>query len=179
MNLRASALCALLWWCAGCQPTASAPPGGTASTTGAKPAPGPVPVDDIRSHPTGCETLPYDPDDCLVDPRARCVEQFREFQPAVANRALTCLRELPEHRQCDICAVNACTQGALEEVSGPPVPACERAARECSEDIGILCHTYAAGMNARGRQRFVDCLIDQCGLGVRMCLWDAMTTSCR
>jgi hypothetical protein len=66
---------------------------------------------------------------------------------------------------------------ALESAEGDVDPACKQVESRC-QGMGALCERYSKGLNESGRKRFRTCLTDNCGIGVRYCLWDPSSTPC-
>jgi hypothetical protein len=127
--------------------------------------------------PSRCHTLPAE-DDCPGEgPRSFCQRYEQNFRPAVAEAALSCLESLNASDPCDRCGLTQCGMTALETAQGPADPACSDVEARC-EGMGELCEFYSRGLNDVGRERFRRCLIDDCGLGVRFCLWDPSSTPC-
>lgn len=138
-----------------------------------------------------CEALPHAAGSCGdEDPRAEiCRSVVAEFRSGVARDAVACLAALDS--SCDYCGVRQCAKGALERAwdrrpagHRGPTERCEPVRRGAQQVLGDgaeyaeLCARYAYGMNARGKLRFIGCLTESVGIGVRYCLWDPTTTPC-
>jgi len=123
-----------------------------------------------------CQDLPAE-DECPGEGiRTFCQRYEKNFRPAVAESANACLASLaPE--ACARCGLTQCGMKALEHADGDVDPACARVESAC-EGMGQLCERYSKGLNDVGRKRFRRCLIDNCGIGVRYCLWDPSSTPC-
>ena len=112
----------------------------------------------------------YDPG--TVDAQLQCGRYRDELLPPIAEKAVACM----EAARWDVCKLSPCTMSALE-TQPPDVDACKEVTNGCPA-MSELCATHVGGMNARGRQRFTRCIVENCGHGVRFCLWDSMVTPC-
>jgi hypothetical protein len=129
------------------------------------------------SSPSRCQALPED-DECPGEgPRSFCLRYEQNFRPAAAAAAISCLKSLDANMPCDRCGLTQCGMKALESAEGPVDPACSDVETRC-EGMGQLCELYSKGLSDPGRERFRRCLVDDCGLGVRFCLWDPSSTPC-
>lgn len=124
-----------------------------------------------------CEALPGD-DECPGEGlRSFCQRYEQNFRPAVAAAAISCLESLDASEPCNRCGLTQCGMKALESAEGSVDPACSEVETRC-EGMGELCELYSRGLNDPGRERFRRCLIEECGIGVRFCLWDPSSTPC-
>jgi hypothetical protein len=108
----------------------------------------------------------------IVDAQLQCGRYRDELLPPVAAKAVACM----EAARWDVCKLSPCTMAALE-TQPPDIDACEQVTTGCPA-MTELCATHIGGMNARGRQRFTSCIVENCGNGVRFCLWDPMVSPC-
>lgn len=131
-----------------------------------------------------CQKLPVDKA-CGWDGRRKmCQTVLAEFDRPAAAKAIQCYAELES--SCDPCGVRTCTLNALNGLPRQTLSECEtvrkKAAADGDESYGKLmydlCEEHASGMTAKGRKRFIRCLRDNVGIGVRYCLWDPSATPC-
>lgn len=131
-----------------------------------------------------CRTLPIDAS-CGGDGRRKmCQLVLAEFDRPAAAKAIQCYAEIES--ACDICSTRTCTQGALLGHPRVKLAECETVQKKVAADVDEsygkvmydLCEEYASPMTKQGRKRFVKCLRDNVGIGVRYCLWDPSATPC-
>lgn len=144
----------------------------------------PAPPPSLAALAKICRTLPIDAS-CGGDGRRRmCQTVLTEFDRPAAAKAIECYSEIES--ACDICSTRTCTQNALLGHPRQKLAECEtvqkKAAADSDESYGKvmydLCEEYASPMTKQGRKRFVKCLRDNVGIGVRYCLWDPSATPC-
>jgi hypothetical protein len=124
---------------------------------------------------TLCDQLHPGPADTpgIVDAKQQCGHYRDELSPPVAAQAVACM----EAAGWDVCQLSPCTERALTSQTAPADERCKQVGQACPA-MTELCGRYIAGMNESGKDRFAKCLQDNCGLGVRACLWDSMVTPC-
>jgi hypothetical protein len=146
----------------------------------------PAPVPSLAELQRKCRALAPTSPDCGGDVRKRmCQTVLTEFDRPAAARAIECYAKL-DATMCDTCGVRICTQDALVGLPRRTIAGCagvEKKATETSdESYGKLmleiCESYAAGMTKQGQTRFIRCLTQNMGMGVRICLWDPSATPC-
>jgi hypothetical protein len=147
-------------------------------------APPKAPLPSLAALAKICRALPADKNCGWDDRRKMCQTVLAEFDHATAARAIACYRDIES--SCDPCSVRICTSGALHGVPRRTLSECETVRKAVAADgdesygklMYDLCEEYASGMTAKGRKRFIRCLADNVGIGVRYCLWDPSATPC-
>lgn len=115
-----------------------------------------------------------DDDPSKVDPRSLCDAFEESLLPPVAADAIDCM----DRSQWSLCDVSRCVFAALDRVAPGALPQCKTVDAECPANEGA-CDRYAPGMTPAGRETFMRCLVDKCGFGVRVCLWNRSVSACR
>ena len=124
-----------------------------------------------------CEELPSE-EECEGEGiRTYCRRYATHFRHDVANKAIACMKAGHGGDPCNHCVLTQCGQQALAAADGEPDPHCYQVASAC-EGMASECERYSRGMNEAGRRRFRKCLMENCGIGVRYCLWDSSATPC-
>jgi hypothetical protein len=172
------------------EPVSEPPDAGSVSTVDAGAAVDANPIVDAGPPPSlaalqkSCRTLPVDKS-CGNDTRRKlCQLVLAEFDRPAAARAIECYGAIES--TCDPCSIRSCTQNALVGHPKQTLRECETVRKKASElsdeaygeVMYELCEEYASPMTPVGRKRFVKCLRDNVGIGVRYCLWDPSATPC-
>jgi hypothetical protein len=103
--------------------------------------------------------------------RRRCNAYNTNFKPKVAETAIACLGT-GKMRHCNSCIPYSCGHRALMGAC-PDASAdadCDKIELACSGMSRVQCHSYLAGMTAKGRATMVDCLTKDCSKGFGKCL---------
>lgn len=133
-----------------------------------------TPVSGPSTESVSCEGLKYDTEDPgVADAPALCGHYRDELLPAVATATIRCMQAA----EWIVCDVSRCTTNALAAVPPENDARCTHVEQKCP-GVGEDCVAYIAGMKPAGRERFAACLADNCGKGLRYCLWDSMVSSC-
>lgn len=136
-----------------------------------------APAEDPKPVLARCDDLPSEQDCEGEGIRSFCERYATYFRPEVADKAIACMKDRSGGDACDHCVLTQCGQKALQAADGEPDPECYQVASAC-EGMESLCEQYSRGLNEAGRRRFRTCLIENCGIGVRYCLWDSSSTPC-